>query len=170
MNVSRRHFGLLAALLMFGLTFAGIADAGSRCLNKEHLLALNTRALLTDFEVASLTCKNGDDYNQFVNSHRKFLLSQSKVMQGFFSRRGGRKAMNGFITDMANDLSLRSLREGPRRYCKRINRLYSATRGKDAKDMLKLVDDDLFQIHGYSGCGDRQASLANPANDPASIR
>ncbi len=89
-----------------------IASAGSAdCVNRDDLSALRTAAMQQELMVAALTCRDVGRYNRFVLSHQDELVDSDNRLKAFFIRRGGEARYHTFKTELANDASLRSIRE-----------------------------------------------------------
>jgi hypothetical protein len=103
MRVSRgaaRAGSLLAAALF---AFApGIAAA--RCASEGDEAAFEVEALKTELMVVATTCKgnNEDRYNDFVRRYQPTLLRANQTVAQYFSRRGGPRQNDFFITELAN--------------------------------------------------------------------
>jgi len=89
-----------------------IASAGSAdCVNREDMSALRTAAMQQELMVAALTCHDVRRYNRFVVSHQGELVDSDNRLKAFFIQRGGEARYHTFKTELANDASLRSIRE-----------------------------------------------------------
>jgi len=90
---------LAAALLAFG---PGVAAA--RCASETDQQNFEIEALKTELMVVATTCKAGneDKYNAFVNRYRPQLLASNQGVANYYSRRGGPRANDFFITELAN--------------------------------------------------------------------
>jgi hypothetical protein len=103
---------------------AGNAWAASVCARPQDMAALQTAALQQQLMVAALTCGDVNAYNGFVLSHRSELQKSDSALMSFFVRRGqdiqkGADDYNAYKTWLANDSSLRSLRDP--RFCRSAN-------------------------------------------------
>jgi hypothetical protein len=89
-----------------------IASAGSAdCVNRDDMSVLRTAAMQQELMVAALTCHDVGRYNRFVVSHQGELIDSDDRLKAFFIRRGGEARYHTFKTELANDASLRSIRE-----------------------------------------------------------
>ena len=89
-----------------------IATAGSAdCVGRDDLSALRTAAMQQELMVAALTCHDIQRYNRFVVSHQGELIDSDNRLKAFFIQRGGEARYHTFKTELANDASLRSIRE-----------------------------------------------------------
>ena len=93
---------------------AGNAWAAPSCARPQDIAALRTAALQQQLMVAALTCGDVDAYNGFVMSHRSELQESDSALMSFFVRRDAQRGVddyNAYKTWLANDSSLRSLRD-----------------------------------------------------------
>ncbi len=78
--------------------------------------AFDIAALKSQLMVISLTCRNDQPYNDFVNRFRRNLISTDRTLSTWFSRtygaRNGRKQHDDFITILANAQSQEGIRQG----------------------------------------------------------
>ncbi|MSP42789.1 MAG: hypothetical protein EXR08_05405 [Alphaproteobacteria bacterium] len=110
---SRPRFGRVVAMtaIALGLTFSSAAQAAA-CAAASEESTLQVRVLQTQLVVAALTCNQRADYNAFVTRFQPQLSAQGKLLKAFFERKyggGSAKAMNGFVTRIANESSRRGM-------------------------------------------------------------
>jgi hypothetical protein len=106
-----------AALLTANCVLSSAWGAG--CVGPDDMSALRTAALQQELMVAALSCHAVDNYNQFVLSHQADLIDSDNRLKTFFVRRdarSGEASYHTFKTELANDASLRSIRE-TRSFC-----------------------------------------------------
>jgi hypothetical protein len=84
------------------LTLAGSAGAAQPCANSQEADAIYVRHLQSRLMVAALSCGQQDAYNAFVSRHKADLGLYGPLLITYFQRAGGAKALNGFVTDLAN--------------------------------------------------------------------
>jgi len=111
-----RAAGLLAAAL---LAFTpGLAAA--RCATENEQRAFEIEALKTELMVVATTCKgaNEDRYNAFVRRYQPTLVSANQGVSSYYARRGGPRANDFFITELANARSNQARQLGSD-YCSR---------------------------------------------------
>ena len=109
---------LLIATFAVCLLESSAALAGPDCTAPQDMSALETAALQQQLMVAALTCRNVDDYNNFVISHQRALQESDQVLLHFFvaqDDRSGTANYSTYKTRLANDASLRSLNDP--RFC-----------------------------------------------------
>ncbi len=74
--------------------------------------AVNVRILQSEMMVAALTCDMRNKYNTVVVRYQGELVSHARVLKKMFRRDHGpsaQKALDGFVTQLANDASIRSI-------------------------------------------------------------
>ncbi len=102
---------LAAAVIGLALVLPASANAAP-CVAPEDLAPLQVRMLQTELMVAALTCNQRTDYNAFVTRFQPELSSHGKSLQSFFKQKygsGSAKALNGFVTRIANESSRRGM-------------------------------------------------------------
>jgi hypothetical protein len=95
------------------LTVAGPAQAFQPRDTRE-VNAVNVRILQSEMMVAALTCNMRNRYNTVVVRYQDELVSHARVLKKMFLRDHGARAqaeLDGFVTQLANDASIRSIRE-----------------------------------------------------------
>lgn len=102
-------YSLGAALLTANCVIASAWSAD--CVNRDDMSALRTAAMQQELMVAALTCHDIRRYNRFVVSHQGELVDSDNRLKAFFIQRGGEARYHTFKTELANDASLRSIRE-----------------------------------------------------------
>lgn len=98
---------------------------------------MQVRILQSDLMVAALTCDDRDRYNSFVHKFRPALAGHGKALQGYFQRthgKGGKSALNKYVTTLANEASTRRLAMGTA-YCSLARQLFD--------DVLRLKSAEL---------------------------
>ena len=113
--------------------------------------------------VAALTCKRRDDYNRFVAKFGNELVAKGKALKAVFKRLYGVKAepnLNGYVTRLANEASLRSLRtEG---YCDNAGALFGKTMGMQPHMLAGYLAERPFsKSHGFHVCEGEQMLSAS---------
>ena len=105
-----RTLRVIAAALLATNCVATSALA-AQCVSGDDMSALRTAALQQNLMVAALTCHDIGRYNRFVRNHQPELIDSDARLKQFFIRRGGEAGYHTFKTELANDASLRSIRE-----------------------------------------------------------
>ncbi|HEV7268670.1 MAG TPA: hypothetical protein VGN83_27740 [Falsiroseomonas sp.] len=114
-------------LLLGGLAavIAGPAIAQS-CVQSSERTAFEVRALQSQLMVAALSCGRDSEYNAFVRKFQGDLAASYRGIQGHFRRTAGRghqRALDGYITQLANDHSQDGVRAGSH-YCPLVTPLF----------------------------------------------
>jgi hypothetical protein len=106
---------------------AGPAIAQS-CVQSSERAAFDVRALQSQLMVAALACNRDSDYNAFVRKFQGDLASSYRSIAGHFRRTAGgghQRALDGYITQLANEQSQDSVRAGSF-YCPLVTPLFQA--------------------------------------------
>ncbi len=105
---------------------SGNAWGAPGCAQPRDMTALQVAALQQQLMVAALTCHDAADYNRFVLSHRRELQESDRALMSFFVRQDARKGSddyNAYKTRLANDSSMRSVRDP--RFCRSANAVFA---------------------------------------------
>lgn len=119
-----RH-ALLATVTVtaLGVAATGTAIAQS-CVNAREQQAFQLRALQTHLMVGALSCGMHDRYNAFVTRWQSDLAGAHRNLTGYFNRtQGGQRALNEYITALANAQSQEGIRLGSS-FCGRVGPLF----------------------------------------------
>ena len=111
----RRSLGRMAAIAAVCATVSTPALAAMCPAPDEHD-SLTVRALQSRLMVAALSCSARDDYNRFVNRYTPHLADHAASMRKWFRKLHGgghRQEVNRFVTRLANDASMLSIRNRP---------------------------------------------------------
>ncbi len=138
----------------FGLSLlAGAAWASESCARPQDVAALQTAALQQQLMVAALTCHDVSAYNRFVISHRGELQKSDKALMSFFVRQDAHRGAddyNAYKTWLANDSSLRSLRDP--QFCRGAKVTFGAAFERKMS-LAELVSERPSLIKtGYASC------------------
>jgi hypothetical protein len=101
-------------------------SAKAACLFPAEKSAVQIRLLQTDLMVAALSCDRKHEYNAFVTRHRDELVKGGRGLRALFERVHGKSAkssLNGYVTKLANDASMRSLKAD--NYCGAMATLFN---------------------------------------------
>lgn len=101
--------GAVAAFQIAGTTGAAAIEAH----NKAEFAALQVRMLQTEMMVAALTCNYHLEYNTFIETHGSELTRHASTLKAMFRRQHGgsaQRALDRYVTQLANDVSIRSIR------------------------------------------------------------
>lgn len=89
--------------------------------------AVNVRILQSEMMVAALTCNMRNRYNTVVVRYQGELVTHGRVLKKMFRRDHGQSAqreLDGFVTQLANDASIRSIR-GRETFCVNAQAMFS---------------------------------------------
>src|SRR6266481_627932 len=111
-TMKRAIGGVVAGLLALN---GSVARAwGADCASPADLAALRTAALQQELMVAAFSCHDIARYNRFVLEHQPELIDSDARLKAFFVHRDARHGEAGYHThktELANDSSLRSIRD-----------------------------------------------------------
>lgn len=151
------HHGLKASVLAMGLALGllSAAPAGAAdCVKAAEAGALEVRLVQTELMVAALTCKRKTEYNRFVRQFEPVLMKRGRTLQALFKRLHGRQAtkrLNGFVTRLANEASLRSIRNST--YCSDATALFDEILSLQPADLGRFAANLPFsRSHGLPLC------------------
>ncbi|MFC0408864.1 hypothetical protein [Roseomonas elaeocarpi] len=166
---------LLAGLVSAFVGAASPVFAQGACLQPAEKTAFDVRALQSQMMVVALSCKHEDVYNAFVTRYSSQLSSAIKVIDASYRRAGGQKAMDGYITNMANQQSQEGIRMGSR-FCGNSAELMQSAMAAPVEPaaLAKVTEDNnLSNPHGRSECTGSAVTAAKPerpAARPARVR
>ncbi|HEX4890819.1 MAG TPA: hypothetical protein VFW37_10715 [Alphaproteobacteria bacterium] len=151
---------LMAAIVGLGLTFPASAYAAP-CVAANELAPLQVRMLQTELMVAALTCNQRTDYNLFITRFQPQLSAQGKMLQSFFKQKygsGSGKALNGFVTRIANESSRRGMvKRGL--FCRQSASIHSESKNIGPDGLLALAQTQKFSgLHGIKLCPTKVAA------------
>ncbi|MDO9707764.1 hypothetical protein [Paracraurococcus lichenis] len=163
---SRRVPGRARRLLALAAAAALLAQpalAVPRCSNETDQAVFEVEALKTELMVVATTCKGNteDRYNDFVRRYQQALVVSNREIGQYFTKlhgRGGQRAQDIFITELANARSNNARRLGSD-FCPRNSGLF------DEVMALQGVTD----LPAYAATKDLLASgvTACPGGTPA---
>ena len=119
--------------------------------------ALKTAALQQEMMVGALICKASGAYNEFVLSHRAALQASDRQLMAFFiaqNPRGGFDDYNLYKTELANNASLRALRD--MMFCARVAANFEAASGRSLEQVLTSLPNPVGT--GNVACRETAAS------------
>ncbi len=151
---------LAAAAVSLALLVPNIANAAP-CAAPVDLPPIQVRMLQTELMVAALTCNQRTDYNSFVNRFQPQLSAQGKYLQSFFRQKygsGSAKALNGFVTRIANESSRRGMVERGQ-FCRNAESIHGAAKKIDQAGLPAFAQTLQFaSLHGISPCTTKVAA------------
>jgi hypothetical protein len=137
-KMRRKAFGFAVAVAITGVT-AGSAIAAS-CDSRADRAAFHVRALQTDLMVAALTCGARPQYNNFARKFQSALVDQGRALKSLFQTlhgASGEKALNAYVTALANRASQRSISERDQ-YCEHNLTTFSALSSLNPADLVSF--------------------------------
>ena len=151
--------GLAAALASAALP--AVAQTQT-CIQPVEKTAFDVRALQSQLMVAALACGEQDKYNAFVTRHQGELGSAYRAMAASYRRAGGQKALDSYITTLANAQSQDGIRQGSH-FCQNALPMFDAAMAAAANgtalQQVALLNN-LSNPHGFDDCAVRNASAA----------
>ncbi|MHB0704631.1 hypothetical protein ACX4MT_21535 [Roseomonas mucosa] len=155
--------------LLAGLAaaFAGAATPAlaQSCIQPSEKTAFDVRALQSQLMVVALTCKHEDVYNEFVKRYNPQLHGAYKTIDASYRRAGGQKALDSYITSLANVQSQEGIRMGSR-FCQNSADLIKTAleAPNDVTALSRLaVANNLSNPHGRPECATTTAAVTRPA-------
>lgn len=110
-----RKIRLAAAGIAMAAALSGPANALT-CPALDEQNSLTVRALQAKLMVAALSCSARDDYNQFVRRYTPHLANHAVSLRKWFRKLHANRhtrEINRFVTQLANDASMRSIGDRP---------------------------------------------------------
>ena len=120
----RRKVSLLAVLGMFASSAASAAPGS--CLSTDQQSAFDVGSLKSALSVLAVACGDEDDYNHFVELHRRELVAEDGTVNAWFKRTYGKLAQpryDSYITLLANEQSEIGQKQGSD-YCPRLKLIF----------------------------------------------
>jgi hypothetical protein len=158
----RRLAALVAAAALLGQP----ALAANRCANETDQAVFEVEALKTELMVVATTCKGDSEerYNNFVRRYQQGLVTSNRMIGEYFSRRGGVRQQDIFITELANARS-NAARQLGSDYCARNNGLFDEVMAlQGVTDLPAYAATKDLLNSGVSAC---PGGAAGPARAPA---
>jgi len=167
-STARFAAALLAACIAVSPAVA--AKAAPACVKGADEVALQVRVVQTDLMVAALSCSASARYNEFVKANQPVLMAAHTQLTGFFNKkRGGASALNAFITKLANDSSMRSVKDIAT-FCQETGWLYDAILSPKRGDLPAFIGPLLIaQRHGFTPCEPRATYVVLGPNGPTQV-
>lgn len=124
----------LPTILAMALTLSSVSVVASTSTaqafqprDNHELDAVNVRILQSEMMVAAITCNMRNSYNTVIVRYQGELVSHARVLKKMFHRDHGQsaqKALDGFVTQLANDASIRSIR-GRETFCVNASAIFT---------------------------------------------
>jgi hypothetical protein len=135
-----RTFGAALLATACALSSAQSAD----CESSTYMEPLKVAAMQQELMVAALTCHDIARYNRFVSSRQPELFESDNRLKAYFVHRtGGEAAYHTFKTELANDSSLRSIRD-PGAFCGHADSMFDVADG--SMSLSALVGAQSFAL------------------------
>jgi hypothetical protein len=115
-----------AAVLAASISTA--ASAGEIAVSPKERASLEMRLLQTELMVSALACQARDSYNTFVTRFQSQLVDSGRTIRALFDRvhgKNGTTRLNAFVTEVANDASMKSLQMGEQ-FCTETAKTFQA--------------------------------------------
>ena len=161
---------IAAALMAASFAISPAAAAAEACVKGPDEVALQVRVIQTDLMVAALSCGASARYNTFVKANQPVLMAAHTQLTKFFTaKRGGQRALNTFITKLANDSSRRSI-ANIAAFCQETGWLYDALLAPTRGDLVTFIGPLLVsQRHGYAPCEPKAQLMAIGPTGPLPV-
>lgn len=161
---------IAAALTAASFAIAPATAADAACVKGPDEVALQVRVIQTDLMVAALSCGASARYNEFVKANQPVLMAAHTQLTKFFSaKRGGQRALNSFITKLANDSSRRSI-ANIALFCQETGWLYDALLSPTRGDFVTFIGPLLTaQRHGFQPCEAKAQLMAIGPTGPLPV-
>lgn len=168
----RTRISVRLLLAGFAAAIAGPAIAQS-CVQGADRTAFEVRALQSQLMVAALTCARDEDYNAFVRKFQGELGGAYRSIQGHFRRTAGgghQRALDGYITTLANEQSQDGIRQGSR-FCQNVGPLFQAALAQSSTSSLAEMSMERNVLNPFEApvCAERAATTTS-ARRPAAAR
>jgi hypothetical protein len=119
-----RKASLMAIVGMFASTAASAAPG--TCLSPDQQSAFDVGSLKSALSVLAVACSAEDNYNAFVEMHRRELVAEDGTVNAWFKRQYGKAAQaryDSYITLLANEQSEIGQKQGSD-YCPRLKLIF----------------------------------------------
>lgn len=145
-----RKLSVCAALVLLAGMVASVPAHAFQPRDARETDAVNVRILQSEMMVAALACDMRQNYNSMISHFKQELVEHGRVLRRMFRRDhggGAQKALDGFITQLANDASIRSSRARGE-FCVNADQMFSALLSGErtlADTGLRTVEDKVTQ-------------------------
>lgn len=157
LSLSRGRKAVVAAVVagVLSVSTARDAFAGAVCWTADNRSALRSRVLQSDLMVAALSCGLRTEYNDFVRRFSNPLALKGRILKAMFRENlgpGYHKLLDRFVTRLANQSSIRSLRNRDV-FCADASRIIEVGTSMSPDDYSILVDVYGYgHLHGIPAC------------------
>ncbi|MGB0684125.1 MAG: hypothetical protein ACPGOV_15570 [Magnetovibrionaceae bacterium] len=154
-----RRLSLVSTVLAASLLAPNIASA--LCKTETERAAVQHRLLQTELMVAAFACGQRADYNTFASKHGSALAHQGKNLKAAFqAQAGGTKALNSFVTRLANQAS-RQHQTDPGAFCHRAHQAFDRLGSMSRQSRSLPITIDRAATYGVPACGIVQSAQAD---------
>lgn len=166
-GVTRSAFrnGIAAGALSLALIVPNLA-AAAVCAVPADENALQVRMLQNELMVAALTCNQRAAYNGFIMRFKPQLGAEGKHLQTFFKQKygsGSTRALNGFITRIANESSHRGMKQRGA-FCRQAESIHSGSVSLKPAGLAAYAKQFSFAgNHGFASCPTKVAASQAPS-------
>lgn len=151
---------LSLALIVPALIMPTMAQAAP-CASTVDQTSLQVRMLQTELMVAALTCNQRLDYNAFITRFQPELTLHGKHLVSFFKQKhgaGSAKALNGFITRIANESSRRGMQKRGE-FCRNAASIHASSKNIQSTGLAHYAKAQPFaNLHGVKACPTKVAA------------
>ncbi len=126
----------LIATALIALVALSTPVHAATCVKSDQATAFSLRHLQSRLMVAALSCNQRDAYNAFVTRFQPELSDGGRALIAYFDRRGGAKALNAYITELANAAGLDRASD-PHGFCEQTWDVFLSLH--DAPENLALI-------------------------------
>ncbi len=136
---------ILPSLVAFALVAAPMAAAAagsSQCARAPDKVAFDVAGLKSQLMVTAISCQAQEKYNGFVTRYRSNLVSNEKMLNGYFQRAYGRSAQkqhDDYITLLANAQSEQGIQQGTLFCAKNIGLFDDVMKLKDGTEFVSYA-------------------------------
>jgi hypothetical protein len=153
--------GACAVAWAFGqAVICGQAMAAPPCAKDDEVTAIQASAIQQQLMVAALTCNAVGNFNAFQRGFATELRKSDANLMKMFKRfygRGGEREYHAFKTRLANDSSMRSIRDNPG-YCAAAQVVFDAALAPQKPTLANFVSGVQVQESSpFSSCNIRVA-------------
>lgn len=126
------------------------------CAMPEEIYAVNLRSLQSSMMVAALSCGQQDAYNRMIKKYHKDFAVGGKTLKNYFERLYGGKyeyQLNLFITKLANNATIYSMKTDPDLYCKETDKEFRKIITARKKQLRRYTEDKKYtSLHNFKEC------------------
>ncbi|WP_439598616.1 hypothetical protein [Falsiroseomonas sp.] len=169
----RRKFSVRLLLAGAAVAIGGPAIAQS-CVQSNERTAFELRALQSQLMVAAITCQRDSDYNAFVRKFQGELGGAYNTIRAHYRRTQGaqgQRALDGYITLLANEQSQDGIRQGSR-FCQNITPLFQVALAQSSASSLVDISLERNVLNPVTdtACPERATPATSPTRRAANTR